>query len=93
VRKSVIFIHGGGGQESHDTDEKLVASLRKNLGEEYAISYPLLPNEPAPDFGRSQQISKEISCGGREVIFVAHSLGASMVLKFQSRRGCLFIKK
>lgn len=84
MTKTVLFIQGGGGEEDYAVDAKLVASLQKALGEAYMVHYPLLPNESVPDFGRKEQISKEISSIDGEIILVAHSLGASMLLKYLS---------
>ena len=84
MSKQILFIQGGGGKEDYKADTKLVDSLREALGEAYSIHYPLLNNESAPDFGRSKQIDKEISKIEGELIFVGHSLGASMLLKYLS---------
>jgi predicted alpha/beta hydrolase family esterase len=83
----VLFIQGGGGEEDYAADAKLVASLHEGLGKSYLIHYPLLPDEPEPDFGRKKQIGKEISLIEGEIILVGHSLGASMVLKYLSEIG------
>jgi uncharacterized protein len=48
------------------------------------VHYPLLSNEPPPDFGRKKQIGKEISLLKGEIILVGHSPGASMLLKYIS---------
>jgi predicted alpha/beta hydrolase family esterase len=80
----VLFIQGGGGEEDYAADAKLVASLHEGLGKSYLIHYPLLPDESEPDFGRKKQIGKEISLIKGEIILVAHSLGASMLLKYLS---------
>jgi uncharacterized protein len=85
MSKHVLFLHGGGGEEDYAADAKLVASLQKALGTDYVIHYPLLSDdESAPDFGRKKQIAREISLIEGEIILVAHSLGASMLLKYLS---------
>ena len=84
MSRHVLFIQGGGGKEDYEADAKLVSSLQKALGEAYTVHYPLLPDESFPDFGRKKQIGKEISLIKDEVILVAHSLGASMLLKYLS---------
>jgi uncharacterized protein len=81
-KKNILFIQGGGGEEDYAADAKLVASLQDALGEAYAVHYPLLSDETAPDFGRKNQIDKEISSIEGDVILVGHSLGASMLLKY-----------
>jgi uncharacterized protein len=84
MTKNILFIQGGGGEEDYTEDAKLVASLQAVLGESYSVHYPLLTDEPVPDFGRMQQIGKEIAAINGEVILVGHSLGASMLLKYLS---------
>ena len=76
----VTFFHGGGSQEDYDADEKLVASLKSELGAGYTVHYPFLPDNGSPDLGRREQIIHEISVGGENVVLVGHSLGASMLL-------------
>jgi pimeloyl-ACP methyl ester carboxylesterase len=84
MNKHILFIQGGGGEESHAADAGMVASLQNFLDESYVVHYPLLGNEPAPDFGRKKQIAEQISLINSEIILVAHSLGASMLLKYLS---------
>ena len=80
MMKRIIFFHGGGSDEDYQADAKLVASLKLKLGSGYSVHYPLLPNDGTPDLGRRKQISKEISARENDLILVAHSLGASMLL-------------
>ena len=84
MNKHVLFIQGGGGKEDYAADAKLVASLQEVLGKAYPVHYPFLPDESEPDFGRKQQIDREVSLIKGKVILVGHSLGASMVLKYLS---------
>lgn len=87
MTKHLLFLQGGGSKEDYDADAKLVASLKKTLAAEYQIHYPFLESdESAPDFGRLKQIEKEISRIKGDLVVVAHSLGASMLLKFLSER-------
>jgi uncharacterized protein len=83
MKKNILFIQGA-GEEDYAVDAKIVASLHKVLGEAYTVHYPLLLNKPERDFGRGQQISKEIILIRGEVILVGYSLGASMLLKYIS---------
>ena len=84
MTKQVLFIQGGGGEEDYAADAKLVASLRENLGDGYAVHYPRLPTGPEPDFGRQAQIEKAVSSLPSNLVLVGHSLGASMLLKYLS---------
>ena len=82
--KQILFIQGG-GNEGYEVDTKLVASLQKALGKDYEINYPQMQSDDAaPDFGWPKQIGKEIDKLREDVILVAHSLGASFLLKYLS---------
>jgi uncharacterized protein len=83
----ILFLQGGAGDEDHESDARLVESLQRHLGDEFTIKYPLLPNEESlPDFGRMDQIHEAISSMEGNIFVVAHSLGASMLLKYMSER-------
>ena len=84
MKKQVLFIQGGGNR-GYEADAKLVTSLQKELGKDNEISYPRMQtDEAAPDFGWLKQIGKEIGKLKDDVILVAHSLGASLLLKYLS---------
>jgi predicted alpha/beta hydrolase family esterase len=82
MKKQVLFLQGG-GDDGYTADLKLVASLKKELGDTYDISYPKLQtNENLPDFGWLKQIGEEIGKLNDDAILVAHSLGASLLFKY-----------
>ncbi|SKD09453.1 hypothetical protein SAMN05660461_5342 [Chitinophaga ginsengisegetis] len=82
MRKQVLFIQGG-GDGGYEADAKLVASLQQALGEDYQVIYPQMQtDDAAPDFGWIKQIGEAIGNLRNEVILVAHSLGASLLLKY-----------
>jgi uncharacterized protein len=83
-KQPIVFIQGG-GDDGYEADKAMVDSLRESLGKEYAIQYPEMPSdESAPDFGWLAQIDEEVSETEDGVILAAHSLGASMLLKYLS---------
>lgn len=83
-KKQILFIQGGGNR-GYEADAKLVSSLRTALGKGYKVYYPCMQvDETVPDFGWLRQIGKEIDGIKGEVILVAHSLGASLLLKYLS---------
>ena len=82
--EQVLFIHGG-GEDGYEADTLLADSLQKELGDSYAVLNPQIhSNDTDPDFGWLNQIGQEISSVGNEIILVAHSFGASMLLKYLS---------
>lgn len=84
MKKKVLFIQGG-GDDGYEADTKLVASLQNALGKEYEVCYPRMQtDDAAPDLGWPKQIGKEIGKLSDDLILVAHSLGASLLLKYLS---------
>jgi predicted alpha/beta hydrolase family esterase len=82
--KQVLFIQGG-GEDGYEADRSLVKSLQQALGEYFIISYPPMPDDnDQPDFGWPGKIGEEINKFPNELIIVAHSLGASLLLKYLS---------
>jgi uncharacterized protein len=79
--KQVLFIHGAGGG-AHAEDAKLAESLRRELGPDYEVIYPAMPNETdAPYDVWKQLIEKQIAEMQGAVILAGHSVGASILLK------------
>jgi predicted alpha/beta hydrolase family esterase len=84
MKNKILFIQGG-GNGGYEVDAKLADSLQAALGDDDEVIYPrLVSDEKAPDFGWPQQIGKEIKTIKGDVLLVAHSFGASMVLKYLS---------
>lgn len=84
MRKQVLFIQGG-GEDGYEADAKLVAFLTEALGMDFEFVYPRMQtDETAPAFGWLQQIGNEIGQLNDDSILVAHSLGASLLLKYLS---------
>ena len=83
MTKQVLFIQGG-GDDGYNADKKMVKSLQESLEKNYQVVYPQMPSDKTPDFGWQNQIAKEIENIKDPVIVVAHSLGASLLLKYLS---------
>lgn len=81
--KQVLFLQGG-GKDTHDAwDNKLVASLTKELGPGYTIRYPRMPNESEPDAPAwKAAIARELRTLMDNVILVGHSLGAAILIDY-----------
>jgi uncharacterized protein len=81
MTKRILFVQGG-GKGAYDADALLAANLGSNLGPEYEIRYPAMPNEAAPDYSAwKQRISEELAGFTSDDFIVSHSLGASILLK------------
>jgi predicted alpha/beta hydrolase family esterase len=86
MKKQILFLQGG-GEDGYEADQQMVASLQHALGNSYDILYPRLPsNEELPDFGWIEKIREEINQLDDGAMIVAHSLGASMLLKYLSEQ-------
>ncbi|GGF16418.1 hypothetical protein [Flavobacterium limi] len=86
MKKQILFIQGG-GKNGYETDKSLVASLKKEIGTDYNIQYPELESdESLPDFGWTEQISKQIAEMKGSFFLAGHSLGASMILKYLTEK-------
>jgi predicted alpha/beta hydrolase family esterase len=79
--KQVLFIQGA-GQGAYEADAKLVGSLRHELGPDYEVGFPSMPNEADAQYDEWKlRIQKELHAIPEPIILVAHSVGASILLK------------
>jgi serine hydrolase len=83
VRKHILLIQGAGNQHKPLGSGKLVASLRQQLGSDYHV---LAPDMPDPDHPRylawRDQIEQELGKLDADALLIGHSLGGSMLLKY-----------
>jgi predicted alpha/beta hydrolase family esterase len=80
MRRKVLFVQGG-GEGAHQEDATLVANLAKELGADYEVHYPVMPHEDSPDYPAWNRILiEQLACLGDDVILVAHSVGATIVV-------------
>jgi predicted alpha/beta hydrolase family esterase len=79
--RQILFIQGG-GKDVHDSwDNKLVESLRRELGAGYEVRYPRMPNEDDPKYSAwKPAIEAEIAKLESGAIIVGHSLGATIMV-------------
>lgn len=77
----------GAGRGAYDADKPLAESLRRTLGPCFAVRYPAMPNEDdAPYEQWRQQIEQELADVPGPVVLVGHSVGASVLMKWLSKR-------
>ncbi len=99
--RQILFIQGGGGSNVHDEwDDKLVASLSRELGAGWEVRYPRMPDEDDPSYAKwKPAILQEIamcSCEGRSPDSFAGtgplpSQGNSVVLVGHSIGGTMMV--
>jgi predicted alpha/beta hydrolase family esterase len=81
-KHQLLFVQGGGQGVHAEWDSKLVDSLRRELGPEYEIHYPRMPNEADPKYASWQKaLARELEKLQDGAILVAHSVGGTILLK------------
>lgn len=87
AKQEVLFIQGGGKGVHDEWDVKLVASLRRELGQAYEIRYPRMPNEDDPDYASwKPALERELRALPDGAIIVGHSLGGTLLAKLLSQQ-------
>jgi uncharacterized protein len=79
--RPVLFVQGG-GEGAYEEDAKLAASLRSELGPDFEVRYPKMPDEDEPDYSAwSALIDQELAAMGEGAMAVGHSIGASVLIR------------
>ena len=77
----LLFVQGGGEGAHDDWDDKLVRSLRTELGDDYEIRYPRMPDEADPRYAAwTAELRKEFARLGDGALLVGHSIGATILI-------------
>ena len=81
TRLQLLFVQGGGRGVHAEWDNKLVESLRRELGQSYEIHYPHMPSEDDPSYALWRTtLERELRTLGDSPILVAHSVGGTILL-------------
>ena len=79
--RQILFIQGAGAGTHDDWDDKLVDSLRRDLGDAYEVRYPRLPNESEPTYATwSQAILRQVADLDDGSVLVGHSVGGTILI-------------
>jgi predicted alpha/beta hydrolase family esterase len=79
--KQVLFIQGGGARVHDKWDNKLVDSLRRELGPGYDVRYPRMPDEADPSYPKwKAAIAEDIAGLGDGAIVMGHSVGGAILI-------------
>ena len=77
-KRQMLFVQGGGAGVHDEWDSKLVESLGRELGPDYEIRYPRMPNEDDPSYASwKATIEREFATLEAGAILVGHSVGAA----------------
>lgn len=83
MKKQIFFLHSGGPQGSHEGSSDFITWLKKELGTGYEIMHPIMPHPDSPDYESwREKLNTELPKLNDEAIFVGHSLGGSILLKY-----------
>jgi predicted alpha/beta hydrolase family esterase len=81
MRKQVLFIQGGGEGVHDEWDNKLVDSLRRELGPDYDVRYPRMPNEADPNYAVwKAALAEEMASLADGGIVIGHSVGGTILI-------------
>lgn len=83
----ILFIQGA-GEDVHDAwDDKLVRSLEIELGEQYAIRYPRMPNEAEPLYPTwKAALFEQFDELEDDAILIGHSIGGTFLIHAVAER-------
>lgn len=80
--RQILFIQGGGAGAHDGWDDKLVASLERELGSECEVRYPRMPDEDDPSSDTwGTAIRCEVAILADRAIVVRHSVGATLLVQ------------
>ena len=83
----VLFIQGGGAGTHDEWDDKLVDSLRRELGDGYEIRYPRMPAEDDPsDAAWGPAIAEATAALEDGAVVVGHSVGGTLLIHALAER-------
>jgi pimeloyl-ACP methyl ester carboxylesterase len=87
VKRQVLFVQGGGKGTHDEWDDKIVASLRQELGQDYEIHYPRMPSEDDPSYTLWKKTLEGVFETLRDgAILVGHSVGGTILIKVLSEQ-------
>ena len=87
MQRQVLFVQGGGEGVHDEWDDKLVASLRHELGSDYEIRYPRMPDEGDPQYASWKlALEKELEELRDGAILLGHSIGGTILINVLTER-------
>jgi predicted alpha/beta hydrolase family esterase len=77
----ILFVQGAGDGAHDQWDNRLVDSLRDELGSDYEIRYPAMPNESDPTYASwKPALQRELAALRKGAIVVGHSVGGTILV-------------
>jgi len=85
--RQILFIQGGGAGTHDDWDDKLVDSLRHELGDSYEVRYPRMPDEDDPSYRNwGAAIRRELAAVDEGAVVAGHSVGGTILVNALAER-------
>jgi predicted alpha/beta hydrolase family esterase len=82
-----LFVQGGGEGVHDQWDHRLVDSLGRELGPDYEILYPVMPNEADPQYAPwKRTLERELAALGPGAVVVGHSVGGTILINALAER-------
>jgi predicted alpha/beta hydrolase family esterase len=79
--RQLLFVQGGGAGTHDEWDNKLVDSLSRELGPNFEIRYPRMPNEDDPAYAAwKAALEKEFATLDDGSILLGHSIGGTILV-------------
>lgn len=80
--RQVLFVQGGGAGAHDEWDDRLVASLRRELGAAYEVRYPQMPDEGSPTWASwGVAIRAHLADLADGAVVVGHSVGGTLLAR------------
>ena len=78
----VLFVQGG-GEGAHDKwDNRIVESLERELGPDYAVRYPRMPHEADPKYAAwKAALERQFDRLSDGAILIGHSIGGTITIR------------
>lgn len=81
VATPVMFVQGAGEGVHDGWDNRLVDSLRRELGAGYDLHYPRMPGEADPQYARwKAALAEELARLAQGAMLVGHSVGGTILI-------------
>jgi uncharacterized protein len=88
VAQQVLLFHSSGPQGPREGSSLLVDRLREELGTEFEVAFPILPNPNDPHYAPwTERLGEILAETDDPIVVVGHSLGGSVFLKHLAEGG------
>ena len=78
----VLFIQGGGENVHDKWDNRIVDSLERELGRDYAVRYPRMPHEAEPAYAAwKAALKRQFDRLDDGAILIGHSIGGTILIR------------